>query len=114
MEESKLESIAEPFRTFIRQLISRCEKAGIEHELKTFLGEDYFLDIYLPSGREKREVTVLTAHDAEMLTQVEFEKYVFIEGYQSICSYRDGSIEAYITVLAPLIRRRIELLFSRL
>lgn len=114
MEEGKLESIAEPYRTFVRALISRCQKAGIECELRKFFDDDYFLNIYLPCGREKREVPVFTPDDAEKLAHVQFEKYVFIQGYQSICSYRDSSIETYITVLAPAIRRRIELLFSRL
>lgn len=111
MEESKLELIAEPFRTSLRQLITRCEQAGIEHELKTFLKKDYYLRIYLPSGRDKRIVYAFDLEAAQKLTQVEFEKYVFVEGFQSICCYRDSSIEAYIRLLR---RTRIELLFSRL
>lgn len=107
MEESELESIAEPYRTSLRQLISRCDKAGIEYEWDTPFDEDtYPLFLYLPSGRDKRSVYAFDLKDAQKLNQVEFEKYVFVQGYESICSYEYGSIEAYIKLfgrIRPLV-----------
>ena len=118
MDESKLELISEPERTSFRQLIVRCENANIAYEIQkigwTTREISHYLEISLPSGREKRDIQIWDKEDAEKLVKVEFEKYVFIQGYQSICSYRDSSIEAYIAVLAPVIRRRIEVLFSKL
>ncbi|MBA7503077.1 hypothetical protein ES706_01683 [subsurface metagenome] len=111
MEEDKLRLIKEPLRTSFRQLIDRCEKAGIEHDLEHLLDEDYYLKIYLPSGRDKRTIVAFDLEDIQKLNQVEFEKYVFIQGYESICSYEYASIETYIKPLRPFSR---QLLFSRL
>lgn len=108
MGGENLELVPEPERTSFRQLMSRCEKAGIEYNLEL---EFPFLDIRLPCGREKRGVTVFDAENANKLAKVDFEKYVFVEGYQSICCYEDGYLEAYIRLLRP---RRKEVLFSRL
>lgn len=114
MQESKLESIDEPLRTLTRQLISRCERAGIDYELKRFLGEEYHLQIYLPSGREKREIWVWSLTDAQKISDSEFEKYVFVQGYQAICSYEYGSIEAYIKLFGGKRPQLIKLIFRRL
>jgi len=114
MEDSKLELITEPLRTSFRQLISRCEKAAIEYELKELpLQKEvrYYLRIYLPIGRDRRTLILVDSEDAEKLTQIEFEKYVFIQGYESTCSYEYQSIEAYIRLFGP---PRAELVFSRL
>ena len=111
-KESKLESIAEPYRTSLIQLISRCDKAGIEYELDTPFDKDtYPLSLYLPSGRDKRRVYTFNLKEAQRLNQVEFEKYVFIQGYESICSYEYGSIEAYIKLFG---RMRPWIIFRRL
>ena len=111
MEESKLELIAEPFRTSLRQLIDRCERADIAYELEEIIKELHILRIYLTSGRDKRTVVVFDSEDAEKLSQVEFEKYVFIQGYESICCYQGGLIEAYIKLFG---RIGADLIFSRL
>lgn len=112
MGENKLQSIAEPLRSLMRQLISRCDKAGIEHELNEWpWGNNYYLNIYLPSGRDKRKVWVVNSEDAEKLNGVEFEKYVFVQGYESICSYEYGLIEAYIKLPTPA---RAEVVMGRL
>lgn len=114
MEGSKLELVPESQRTAFRQLISRFEKADIEYELvKLQLKKEvvYFLRIYWPSGRAKRAEIVFDAEDAKKLHRVEFEKYVFIQGYESICSYEYGLIEAYIKLFRPI---RTEEVLSRL
>jgi hypothetical protein len=108
MDESKLKAIPEPDRTAFRQLVERCEKAEIEYEIEQEIG---YLSIYLPSGREKRVIFVADAEDAGKLAQVKFERYVFIEGYEGICCYAEGYIEAYIRLLLP---KSSEFLFSRL
>ncbi len=112
MKEGTLGSIAEPLRTSLCHLIERCEKAGIEYEIGELSPDAfYLLDISLQSGREKRTVTVFDLENAQRLSKVEFEKYVFVQGYEAICSYQDGLIEAYIKFLRPF---RAELVFSRL
>ena len=111
MEETKLELVPEPQRTLFRQLMSRFEKAGIEYELRELALKSrvtYYLRIYWPSGRDKRAEVVF---DAKKLNQVEFERYVFVQGYESICSYEYGLIEGYIKLFRPF---RSERLFSSL
>jgi len=113
MEENKLELVAEPFKSLLRQLISRCKKAGIEYEIvePKWAKSTYFLRIYMSSGREKRNVYAFVPEDAERLNQTEFEKFVFIPRYESICSYEYGLIEAYIKLFRTI---RTEMVFSRL
>lgn len=111
MEENKLALVKEPLRTSFRQLIDRCEKAGIKHDLEEFLEEDYYLRIYLPSGRDKRTVSAFDSEDVQKLNQTEFEKYVFVPGYRAICSYEIGLIEAYVRFLTP---SRTDLALGRL
>jgi len=111
MKEITLESLAEPLRTSFRHLVDRCEKAGIEYGLQEIAPEHAYLTISLQSGREKRTMPIFDLEDAKKLINVEFEKYVFIEGYEAICSYQDGSIEAYIKFLKPF---RAEFALSKL
>jgi len=112
MKESKLGFIAEPLRTSFRQLINRCEKAGIKHKLERDpIVKKYYLYISLPSGGDERKLRLADLRDAQKLNQVEFEKYVLVQGYQSICSYQDGLIEAYIKPLGTFI---VEYAFYRL
>lgn len=111
MEENKLEMVAEPFRTHLSSLITRCEKAEIQYELKLLAEKVYFLIINLPSGRETRNVYVFDQDDDKKLSQIEFEKYVFIPRYEATCSYEYGFIEAYVKLFRPI---RIETVFSRL
>jgi hypothetical protein len=99
MEESKLELFDEPFRGLLRQLISRCEKVGIEYELRGIRPKDShirFLKILFPAGRDERAILIFTVEGAQKLNEIEFEKYTFLSGYQAICSYQDNTIEAYI------------------
>lgn len=111
-KESTLGSIAEPLRTSLRDLTERCGKAGIEYELEEIEPKRiYLLRIFLQSGREKRILPVFDLEGAQKLAKVEFEKYVFIEGYEAICSYQDGLIEAYVKFLR---QPRAEMLFSGL
>jgi len=107
MEEDKLRLIKKPLRTSFRQLIDRCEEAGIKYDLEQLLEEDYCLNIYLPDGRDKRAIWTVDLEDSQRLNQVEFEKYVFVPGYRAICSYQDGLIEAYVRFLKPLRTDRV-------
>ncbi len=104
-------SILEPDRTLISQLIDRCQKANRKTQLRIFTENDYLLTVSVPSGREERRLFMIDTEAVSRLMQVEFENYVFIQGYQSICSHRDGLIEAYIRLLRPI---RTEFIFSRL
>ena len=74
MEENKLRLIKEPLRTLLGQLIDRCEKVGFEYEL----GELGDFRMQLPSGRDRRAVYALDLEDVEKISEVEFEKYVFV------------------------------------
>ncbi len=105
MDKDKLSQISEPERTAFRSLIERCEKFGIEYELEP---DNFFtFELRLPSGREKREITIFDDGVANKLAEIEFEKYVFIHGYQAICCYKEKHIEAYIKMLRPLRKERL-------
>lgn len=108
MEESKdtaklglpqLADLKEPDRTLIGGLVARCEKVNIEHTLDILDDGSYHFSIFIPCGREKREVSIMWPEDATELGHVEFEKYRFVQGYEAICSYDYGTIEAYIRPL---------------
>ncbi len=95
-----------------RQLLEeRCDKAGIEFEVREFgEGEDY-VRVEMPNGREKRTIRLFRLEQLNKLLSIPFEKYVFLGDLAAICSYEDGSIEAALRSVAPMgssmIRRRL-------
>ncbi len=97
----------------INELKRRCAAAEIEVSERRYEDGQVFVSILLPSGREKRAVPA-SGGRAEALLRIEFEKYVFLRGYDAICSYRDQSIEAVVRgyPIPPALARFLESLQS--
>jgi hypothetical protein len=77
-------------------IIERCERAGITHEIDQNAGS---LDVYLPAGKRKRLVYLADYKETSGFAELQFERYRFVEGYESICCYEDGFIEAYVRTI---------------
>ncbi|GAA4774805.1 hypothetical protein GCM10023219_22910 [Stakelama sediminis] len=78
----------------LAELKKRCEAAKIEIRTRSFEDDGVtYTSVGLPSGRAKRWVGA-TGDRLERLLQVPFEKFVFLQGFEAICSYEDGFIEA--------------------
>lgn len=92
-------TISEPDKSLLNKLINRCQEVDIKTELRISDDNHYLFFIYLPCGREKRELLIMDSEEAKNLAKIEFEKYAFVLGYQSICSYEYGTIEAYVRFL---------------
>jgi hypothetical protein len=83
-------------------LISRCKNVGINYEVIDFEPDEKYLKILMPSGRDKRSVLIGTQEKAEALLKIQFEDYVLIPGYDAICSYSKGEIEALVKSLGAI------------
>lgn len=74
-------------------LRQRCAAAKIEVRTRTFdEGGVSYTSIAIPSGREKRWVGA-TGDRLQRLLDIDFENFVFLQGYEAICSYKDSFIE---------------------
>lgn len=82
------------------ELQERCKTAGISFEEMEGLEEgDVAAKIALPAGREKRWVHCWEHGDYQDLLAIDFERYTFLSGYDAVCKYAEGTIEA---LLRPL------------
>ncbi|KHK51916.1 hypothetical protein PI87_20440 [Ralstonia sp. A12] len=80
------------------------EAEGIEPDQQTFrLG--------LPCGRDIRWVYCRHYNSYQRLLAIPFEKFVFLQGFEAICNYSTGTIEAAVRTLGLPTQR---LFFSRL
>lgn len=75
------------------QMTDRCTAAKIEVQTRKLddAGVTY-TSIAIPSGREKRWVGA-TGERLERLLAIDFENYVFLQGFEAICCYSKGTIE---------------------
>lgn len=79
----------------------RCKEAKIAFdELEAESGEKY-LRVQLPSGRDTQPVVIGSMQKAERFLSVDFEKYVILKGYDAVCSYTEGTVEALIKQHSP-------------
>jgi len=98
-DDDEIEEDPAEFAAFREELEKRCVASNIAvEEHVDFIGKKY-LTVALPSGREKRLVHLADARDIQDMLSMPFERYVFLGGYHSICSYRDFVIEAGIRAL---------------
>ena len=106
--EERLGKFPKPMRKALEEIIARCEKANIKYEWGTeFLEEDDLL-IYIQQGASKRKIQLYDVEDAHKLLNSDFEKYVFVEGYEAaICCYVDGSVEAVVNSIGPEINKAL-------
>lgn len=81
----------------IEDLKARCTAAGLEISTRVYDEDEglTYTSVGLPSGRNKRWVGA-TGERLQSLLNIEFEKFIFIQGHEAICSYTDGFIEAGI------------------
>lgn len=108
---------AERAQQLVNEIIERCDEADIEYkdycDTEDIGITDVNLDIYLPSGRKKREVNLYSIDDLEEFISVDFEKYIVIGNYAAICRYDEGTIETAFQVVdevrasMPFFRRRL-------
>ncbi len=112
MDENTLKNIPSSYREVVGKIGDRCEKANIETEVETSsdVEVNYFF-VKLPSGRYKRTLYITDKDEASRLNGIAFEKYVFVEGYDGICCYKDGTIEVLIRTLSEIMP---EILIGRL
>lgn len=89
----------------------RCDAAKIEFAQYTDDEDgEPTATISIQAGRAKRLVPVYYESRADALLAMEFEKYTFLSGYDAICCYKDGYIEAGLRT--P--RLSMQAIFSRL
>lgn len=96
------------FDELLAELESRCKTASIKVEL--FKGvEEQYVRVDFPAGRQTEQVSFLGVEGIRRLLSIPFEKYVFVGGYEAICCYEDGVIEAAIAgmMIGPSLLRRI-------
>lgn len=93
----------------LEELNRRCSAANIEVRTRKYEEDEglTYTSIALPSGREKRWVGA-TGDRLPRLLNVPFEKFVFLQGYEAVCCYEAGFIEAGIrgVPLSPMIAMR--------
>jgi len=100
--EEKLGKFSDPRQKALGKIIVRCEKAGIEYKWEAGIGEEYFLSVHVQQGTSKRGIVVFDGEDERKLLNSDFEKYVFIEGYEGgICCYEEGCVEAVVDSIGP-------------
>ena len=93
------------------ELEKRCKECGLSiTEIDGFGGDDVGLQIGFPCGRNKRSLYVYDLRRLKDILSITFEKYTFLDGYDAICSYEDGEIEALVRPLAGFNPR---LLYTR-
>jgi hypothetical protein len=88
----------------LAELKRRCAAANLKlTEIpESLAGEAPAFTLEMRSGRDYRNVYV-TGSRLNRLLSVDFEKYVFLSGFDAICSYADDIIEAFLRPLdAPL------------
>ena len=91
-----IEHTLEETKELQEQLKKRCAgKFSIEDEEPIF-SDDISVKIAFPAGREKKWVYCYDYEDYEKLLNINFEKYSFINGFDAICNYSEGTIEASI------------------
>jgi hypothetical protein len=78
-------------------LLERCKAAGLKVEDKFLPGEELqVLRVFMKCGRETRTISLYSEVSLVSFLSVPFEKYVFMSGMESICSYDGGTIEAEV------------------
>ncbi|MEA5162600.1 hypothetical protein U5903_17620 [Cereibacter johrii] len=89
----------------LKALLQRAKDAGIETERREFVfqGSSVFYNyICLPNGKDKRRVMVGSSNKAEDLHSIEFERFVFLGGYDAIADLQKGEVEAAISPIGPV------------
>jgi hypothetical protein len=105
--EEKLGKLSSTMRKALEKIIVRCEKAGIEYKWDMGFFEEHELVIYIQAGTSKRTINIYDAEFAQQLLDSDFDKYVFVEGYEAVCCYGKGCVEAIIGSIGPSTAKSI-------
>ena len=101
-----LAKLSNPLREAVEKIIKRSEKVGIEYKWEQVIDEDYHCVVYIPRGKGKHRSLVYDVEDAKKLLDLDFEKYVFVEGYRvAICCYEEGWVETVVESISPRISK---------
>jgi hypothetical protein len=86
-----------------KDITERCRLAGLALEEEPSWRDDGgpMLKLGIRCGREARWIHFGSDKRIVNLSSIAFEKYVFLSGYDAICSYQDGSVEAAVSSIGP-------------
>jgi hypothetical protein len=90
----------------VEAFLARCKVAGLTVE-KTEYPDDIIYVLKMRCGREYKRL-LLTIEQIERILSIPFEKYSFLLGFEAICCFEEGFIEASVRSLgfAPAISFR--------
>ena len=83
-------------------LQARCKDAGLELKEETREDGSSYLKVGVRCAREQRWLLLGSDESILRMLSIPFEKFVFISGYEAICAYSDGTIEAAIRPLGNM------------
>ena len=106
-DEEELDAPSESYVDALNEVKQRCDARNIEYLPGVWVDGTPYIRIQMHSGREKRNVFVGAEPFARRLLAIDFEDFVFISGFEAICSYSKGTIEASIWSAAPYDISRI-------
>lgn len=72
----------------------RCKTSGLAVEDVSSPGAETALRVGMRCGRETRQLQFSSGGRIVEFASIPFEKWVFLSGYEAICSYEEGLIEA--------------------
>jgi hypothetical protein len=104
-EESPFQDEIALFETAFADLEERCKTVNIslakrqEPEQPSLESAATYVTVQIPSGRETRSIPLWSHESIRRFLAIEFEKYVFLSGYEAICSYANGTIECLTRTL---------------
>ncbi|MFC2045703.1 hypothetical protein ACFLUH_03390 [Chloroflexota bacterium] len=114
MEKDYFKLIPEPYKEDIKDIIDRCEDSSINYSfIPDDVEEPHDCDLVLsiPRGRNKQDIRIQDAEDSELIRSIKFENYTFLERYEGICCYKDGTIEAIVrpirNIPSRIVMRRL-------
>jgi hypothetical protein len=98
--------VADP--DFKTELKLRCKNAGITVEERPGIEGRQILTIQLPSGRDKRPITVYDSDAAKRLLEIPFEQITLLGNYAAYLDRSNGIIEAGLRALSTGIMRPLQ------
>jgi hypothetical protein len=113
VEEEDVEEPNASYAAALEEIKQRCAAHKVEYEQTSSDDGTPFATIKLPSGKETRNVLIGSEKKANRVLKVPFEEYSFVPGFEAICSYKKGLIEASIRPLSSVPPSIVTRLFGR-
>jgi hypothetical protein len=88
----------EELKAAITEMTARCKAADITFDIERDGNGDPTFNIGFKCGRERRVLSIWDQSELAVLLAQEFEDCVFLGGWQAICNYSKGTIEAMLQV----------------